>query len=170
MTDPIPPDPQIIKSNPVLKKNKKQFDQTKIVQKEQEIADLKDKLARSLADYANLEKRVDSQRQLVSTLIIASIMDKLLVVLDDFYRSYQHLNDAGLKMAIDKFVSVLKSNGVEEIEALGQHFDPVLMDCIEAKEGDQDIVLEVKTKGYKLNGQIIRPAKVVVGKQTEIKN
>ena len=69
-------------------------------------------------------------------------------------------------MTIDKFVSVLKAQGVEEITALGQKFDPNSMDCVGVKEGESGQVLEIHKKGYKLNGSVIRPSQVVVGKMS----
>jgi len=131
---------------------------------DQKIKVLEDKLKRSLADYANLEKRVESQRQLFVTLATTAIVTKMIEVLDDFYLTHKHLSDPGLKMSIDKFVEVLKSEGVEEIKAKGQKFDPELMECVEVVEGKDDHVISVKKIGYKLNGHVIRPAQVSVGK------
>jgi len=152
-----------------MNSSKNQPDKTLPVKKmQQDIDDLKDKLARSLADYSNLEKRVENQRQLISTLTVAAIVNQLLAVLDDFYLANNHLKDNGLKMALDKFVNVLKAQGVTEIIATGQVFDPQSMDCVDVKEGQQDIVVDTVKRGYLLNGQVIRPAQVIVGK--EIKN
>jgi len=130
----------------------------------EKITSLEERLARSLADYLNLEKRIDSQRQLFVTLATTSILSKMVEVLDNFYLAQKHLNDPGLKMAIDKFDSVLKTEGLEEINPLGLEFDPQSMECIETVEGKENFVIEVKKLGYKLNGHVIRPAQVSVGK------
>jgi len=130
----------------------------------EKITSLEEKLARSLADYSNLEKRIDSQRQLFATLATTSILSNMVEVLDNFYLAQKHLNDPGLKMAIDKFDSVLKTEGLEEINPLGLEFDPQSMECIETVEGKENFVIEVKKLGYKLNGHVIRPAQVSVGK------
>jgi len=125
---------------------------------------LSDKLNRSLADYQNFEKRVEAQRQVFITLALSSIFDKILASLDDLHLVDKHLNDKGLKMAITKFENVLKSEGLEEIVALGQSFDPQTMDCVDTtNKVKKDLVAEVKKKGYKFNGQVIRPAHVIVG-------
>jgi molecular chaperone GrpE len=131
------------------------------------INSLEDKLARSLADYSNLEKRIESQRQLFVTLATTSILSKMVEILDDFYLAQKHLNDPGLKMAIDKFNSVLKIEGLEEINPKDCEFDPHFMECIEAVEGKENFVVEVKKLGYKLNGHVIRPAQVSVGKNSD---
>lgn len=135
----------------------------RIAQLEQESATMADKLARSLADYSNLEKRIESQRQLFVTLATTSILSKMVDVLDDFYLAQKHLNDDGLKMAIDKFNSVLKIEGLEEINPVGLEFDPQSMECIETTKGKENFVVDVKKLGYKLNGHILRPAQVSVG-------
>ncbi len=136
----------------------------KLIKMEQKAAELEDKLKRSLADYSNLEKRIESQRQLFVTLATTAIISRMVEVLDDLYLAQNHLKDMGLKMGIDKLLQVLKSEGLEEIKAEGEDFDPELMECIEVRQGDENKVLEVKKNGYKLNGHVIRPAQVVVGK------
>jgi len=128
---------------------------------------LEDKLKRSLADYANLEKRIESQRQLFTTLATVDIVSKMLSVLDDFYLAQNHLKDSGLQISIDKFKKVLSDQGLTEIEAKGLEFDPKSMDCVDVAEGKQDHVVSVRKIGYRLNNHIIRPAQVVVGHPTK---
>ena len=135
----------------------------RITELEQESAAMADRLSRSLADYSNLEKRIESQRQMFVTLATTSILVKMVEVLDDFHLAQKHLNDPGLKMAIDKFDSVLKIEGLEEINPVGLEFDPQSMECIETTKGKENFVVDVKKLGYKLNGHIIRPAQVSVG-------
>jgi molecular chaperone GrpE len=145
-------------------------DVEKLLDLEQKTATLEDRLARSLADYANLEKRIESQRQLFVTLATTAIVTKMIEILDDLYLTYNHLQDQGLKMTIDKFVNVLRSEGVEEIDTSNQEFDPVTMECIQVVEGPENQVISTKKPGYKLNGHIIRPAQVTVGKSGQITN
>lgn len=131
---------------------------------EQQIKELEDKLARSLADYVNLEKRHGEQHQLFATLAIAAFITQMLEVLDDLQLAYQHLPDPGLKMAIDHFLSVLKNQGLEEVKAKDESFNPETMECLAPVDGDDNKVIEVKRPGYLLNGQCLRPAQVFVGK------
>jgi len=58
---------------------------------------LREKLSRSLADYDNLLKRVISQKEQVNKMATASLVDKLLGVIDDFDRAQDHLKNKGLK-------------------------------------------------------------------------
>jgi len=131
-----------------------------------EVQELQDKLARSMADYANLEKRVESQRQMFVTLATVAIISKMIEVLDDLNLTQSHLKDPGLQMTVDKFMNVLKSEGLEEIKADKATFDPNTMECVNLVEGEDDKVVSVHKKGYLLNGQVIRPAQVIVSKKT----
>jgi hypothetical protein len=64
-------------------------------------------------------------------------------------------------------LDILKSHGVEQIKSLGEKFDPALHEAMTQRaEPDQEenVVLEEFQKGYKLNGRVIRPSKVIVNK------
>ncbi len=143
---------------------------TQHVQLQQQIDDLKDKLARALADYANLEKRIDGQRQLFVALSTTAIITKMIEVLDDLHLAQNHLKNPGLQITINKLVSALRDEGLTEVEAQNHTFNPETMDCVEVAIGPQDQVVQVKKRGYLFNGRCLRPAQVVVGKNSEIKN
>jgi len=136
---------------------------------EAQIHDLEEKLARSLADYSNLQKRHTEQHQMFATLAITAFISQMVAVLDDLHLAYQHLPDPGLKMAIDRFVSVLKDQGLTEIDALHQDFDPNTMECLQVVPGQENQVMEIKKPGYLINGQCLRPAQVTVGKKLDTK-
>jgi len=127
-------------------------------------SDLAAQLKRALADYHNLSKRVKEKQSDWRNQAAAGIIDKLLDVYDDLCRAEQHLQDRGLTMAVNQFWAVMKSEGVEKIKSDGENFDPELMDCVQVVKGAKNVVAETVTKGYKLNGRVIRPAKVKVGK------
>ena len=131
------------------------------------IKQLEEKLARSLADYSNLCKRIEHQKEAFYSIASASLMTKMIDVLDNFYLADSHLKDEGLKMAINNFVSVLKSEGLEEIETQDKDFDHNFMECVQTEKGPSDKVLKIVKKGYLLNGQCLRPVQVVVGKSNQ---
>jgi len=137
-----------------------------ILKMEGQIKGLEEKLTRSLADYANLQKRQEEQHQFFATLAIAGFISQMLDVFDELLLAYKHLPDPGLKMAIDRFESVLKNQGLQEIKAVGETFNPETMECLQTVEGDADKVLEVRKRGYLLNGRCLRPAQVTVGKKS----
>lgn len=130
-----------------------------------QIEDLTNKWKRALADYANLEKRIEGNKQSFVNFANADLIFKLLGVLDNLEKAEVHLHDQGLTLAVNQFQKVLKDEGVEEIKTLGQKFDPKIMDCTEVIQGKEGIVLAVTQKGYLLKEKVIRPAKVKVGKE-----
>ncbi len=134
------------------------------VQLEEKLVDLENKWKRAAADYRNLERRIEKGKADLVKFANASLIDKLLSVLDDLQRAEKHLKDKGLTMAVNQFRQVLKTEEVEEIKALNEQFDPELMDCVEITRGPENVVIEVCQKGYQLAGKVIRPAKVRVGK------
>ena len=143
-------------SNPKNKKN---------VAMSKKVTLLEDKLKRSLADYSNLEKRIEKQRQLFVTLATVGIVSKMIDILDDLYLAHHHLKNSGLKITINKFYKILEDQGLKEIKAKGQEFNPKSMDCVNVATGKQDHVVSIRKRGYTLNNHVIRPAQVVVGRQ-----
>jgi len=135
------------------------------------------KLQRVSADYANFQKRVT--KQIADTICYEKerIIKTLLPALDNFEHTLQNANSAenadafvkGIRIIYDQMLDILKSHGVEQIKAPGEKFDPALHEAMMQKtepEKEDNIVLEEFQKGYKLNGRVIRPSKVIVNKQT----
>ncbi|MBI4029003.1 MAG: nucleotide exchange factor GrpE [Candidatus Blackburnbacteria bacterium] len=124
-------------------------------------------LARALADYQNLVKRVDRERVEIYTRASKNIIEELIPVLDLLSRAQKHLKDPGLEMALGQFRQVLERYGVEEIEAKeGIVFDASLHEAVETVEGGEvGKIAQVAQAGYKWKeGMVLRPAKVVVYK------
>lgn len=130
---------------------------------EEKREDFENRLKRALADYANLEKRVEREKGAFIKLANAQLLDKLLPVWDDLELCEKHLKDKGVSLVCDRFQEVLEGEGVGEIKALGQKFNPETMDCVELIAGPKNEVIEVVLKGYWLNDKVLRPAKVKVG-------
>lgn len=129
----------------------------------EEMQDLENKWKRALADYQNLEKRVESQQGMYIKMANVGLIDKLLPVLDDLERASEHVKDDGLKMIVKQFHQVLESESVVKIETTESEFDPEYMDCVEMVEGQTNKVVEEVLSGYVLGETVIRPAKVKVG-------
>lgn len=136
------------------------------------------KLQRVSADYANFQKR--APKQIADTILYEKekIIKTLLPVLDNFEHTLQNASSAenadvlikGITIIHDQMLDILKSHGIEQIKALGEKFDPALHQAMMQKaepEQEENIVLEEFQKGYKLNGRVIRPSKVIVNKKTE---
>lgn len=134
-----------------------------------EIENLKLQLARALADYDNLRKRVEREREDSKYLSKLIVISRLLPVFDMFEDAQKHTGDAGLGIAIKVLHETLKDEGVEEVRvAVNDEFNPELHEAVDTVESeDKDNIIEsVALKGYKfVNGPLIRPAKVKVYKK-----
>ena len=127
------------------------------------IKDLELKWKRALADYHNLEKRIDKEKEFFVKFSNAQLLGNLLSVLDDFERAEKHLKDQSLSLAVNKFKEILQKENLEEIKAQGEEFNPELMEATEIVKGPKNRVVEVVNKGYLLNNKVLRVAKVKVG-------
>jgi molecular chaperone GrpE len=130
---------------------------------------------RTSADYANFQKRATKQTADTIAYEKEKIIKTLLPALDNFEHTLQnaHLAESsdvlakGIQIIYDQILDILKSHGVERIDALGEKFDPALHEVITQKvesEKEENIVLEEFQKGYKLNGRVIRPSRVIINK------
>jgi molecular chaperone GrpE len=137
--------------------------------------ELSDKYLRIVAEYDNYRRRTAKEKIELSNSVKANIILTFLPVVDDMDRAMQFVveeseNDAtanGMKLIYAKFYDFLKSQGVEEIEALGAEFDLDLHEAV-TKFAAEDPkmkgkVIDVVQKGYTLNDKVIRFSKVVVG-------
>jgi len=136
------------------------------------------KLQRVSADYANYQKRAPKQIAEAVAYEKEALIKSLLPALDNFEHALVGAESArnsqavldGVRIVYNHFLDILKSCGVEQISALGQKFDPALHQAMtQRQENDKQdgTVLEEFQKGYKLNGRVIRPSKVVVNKPSD---
>jgi len=124
--------------------------------------DLENKLKRALADYQNLQIRVEKQRQSFMNYAKEEVLLNFLPVLDNLERAVQSIEDEGIQLVADQFNQVLEKQGLEPIGGKGEEFDPYKHECIEVTGQDQ-IISEVLEKGFKLGEKVIKVAKVKVG-------
>ena len=132
-----------------------------------QIADLTGKWKRALADYQNLEKNIEKDKRQWIDFASGQLILKLLPVLQNLTKAAKQLDNEGLSLTIEQFKKALSEEGLEEIEIKPGKtaFNADTMECVEAREGKEEIILEVLEKGYKLKEKILKPAKVVVGKE-----
>ena len=160
---------------PVPKKDELEKLRQQIDNLQKEKDELFEKLQRLSADYANFQKRVPKQTADSILYEKEKIIKSLLPVLDNFEHTLQNAHSAenvdilikGIQIIYDQMLDILKSHGAEQIKAIGEIFDPALHEAIMQKTQPQqkeNTVLEVFQKGYKLNGRVIRPSRVVVNK------
>lgn len=131
------------------------------------MAALKNQLARALADYQNLTKRLEKEREEVYLRATRNFVEDLLPVVDDLERAQVHLEDQGLGLGLEHLKRLLDSYGVVEIPAkVGDEFVPEVHEAIDSvQSGNENTLAQVIAKGYKWkDGKVIRPAKVTVYK------
>lgn len=132
---------------------------------------------RSQADFENYKKRVEREKEEIVDSANNTLISNLSTVVDDVERAFASLpvplteSDwiEGIKLIYKKFKAVLEAQGLTEIKAKGEPFDPHLHEAVMRREGEEGMVIEEIQKGYKLKNKVIRPSLVVVGQGKEDK-
>ena len=127
---------------------------------------------RTKADFENYRKRVAKETSEALARGKADLAKSLLPALDNLERALAVGEDAanhgalveGVAMVRDELHSRLQAAGVESFDPTGEKFDPQVHEALSTQpgEGESGVVLETVERGYRLNGQVLRPAKVVV--------
>jgi molecular chaperone GrpE len=128
---------------------------------------------RTKADFENYRKRVSREASEAEARGRAALARDLLSVVDNLERALaaaeprdngapSHIAE-GVRLVYEELSGVLANAGVESFEPTGEQFDPEQHEAMLARPGTEGEVLEVFQKGYRLNGQVLRPARVVVG-------
>ena len=121
------------------------------------------------ADFDNYRKRNAALSEEMKSLGKATVIEKMLTVLDNCDLARKYLTDeaalTGFNMMERQILDALESFGLKEIEAEGKEFNANVMSAVEREkaEGSEGKVLAVLAKGYTLNGKVLRPASVKVG-------
>ena len=158
-------------ANKNQKRLKAKKDKKKSGQNNKKIEILNNQLKRVLADYDNLKKRIERERQEYTKRAGVRIASKIFSVLDMLYNVQNYLKDPGLAIAIEELKKVLEFEGIEEIRPKNKDmFDEEFYEAtevLETKEKDLDNkVAELQLVGWKFaEGSVIRPAKVKVYKK-----
>lgn len=138
-----------------------------------QVEEYKVALQRERADFVNYKKRVEREKSELSGNVTAKTLLNVLPIIDDFDRAMQATPEdvknngwaTGFSLIHKKFQDLLQNLGVEQINPLGQPFDPNFHDAIGSDDSDEyesGAVIEVLQKGYAMEGKCIRPAIVRV--------
>ena len=135
------------------------------------VKSLEEKVLRSQADVDNIRK--SSQKEILKSRLFSAetITRELLTPIDNLQRALDHSKDgipaSLIELVLKEIVQALLKNNVEEINPLGEKFDPNFHEALsiqKEKKKEPDEILEVIQKGYKIHDRIIRPALVIVNK------
>ena len=149
--------------------------QARIIQLEQASEDYRDKWLRAVADYKNFKRRAEQERAELIRGASAGLLLKLLPVVDDIERAAASAPAEssgsswfeGFRLIAQKLQTILESEGVTAIAALGQEFDPNQHEAViyeDTGDGSDGRVVAELQKGYKLRDRVLRPTMVKVGK------
>jgi molecular chaperone GrpE len=126
---------------------------------------------RSQADFENYRKRTAREAAAAGERAKSGLVRELLPVVDNLERALasaaegeRHLAE-GVQLVHSELLAVLERNGVEQFDPRGDRFDPAEHEALSMREQDgteSGLVLDVVEKGYRANGTILRPARVVV--------
>ena len=126
---------------------------------------------RTKADFENFRKRVARQEAEAEMRARSELARSLVPILDNLERALAAAGEEeshlahGVRLVYEELVAVLNRAGVESYEPEGEQFDPDWHEAMLTRPGDEGQVLEVLEKGYRMDGQVLRPARVVVGKE-----
>ena len=128
---------------------------------------------RTKAEFENYRKRMGRREAEAEIRGRGELARDLVPVLDNLERALAAANPEedhlaeGVRLVRDELTGVLARAGVEIYSPAGEQFDPDWHEAMLTRPGEAGLVLEVLEKGYRLNGQVLRPARVVVGAAEE---
>jgi molecular chaperone GrpE len=143
---------------------------------EAEVAELRDRLLRTQADFDNYRKRMLREREESARYANAALLSDLLAVIDDFERAIRSAEESrdfavflqGVSMIERRMLEMLESRwGLKRYSSVGEAFDPVRHEAMMRTEAPAaaaagPVVIEEFLKGYFLHERVLRPAKVRV--------
>ena len=148
----------------------------KVKKLEAELEEWKSSYTRKLAEFQNFTKRKENEVAEMRKYASEGIIVKLLDNIDNLERAVDASKESqnfdslieGVNMILNNLKHLLAEEGVEEIEAAGKEYDPYehkAMITENKEELDDNVVVQVFQKGYKMKGKVVRPAMVTVNKK-----
>ncbi len=127
---------------------------------------------RTQADFDNYKKRAGQESKEMIEFANRALVLNLLAIIGDLERALDSLPSEleefswveGIKLIYNKLKATLEAQGLTEIKAEGELFDPHLHEAVMHREGEEGLVIEEIQKGYKFKDRILRPSMVIVGK------
>lgn len=141
--------------------------------KDEQIADLTDKLTRQMAEFDNYRKRTEKEKSAMYEIGAKDVIEKILPVVDNFERGFVTVSEEekenpfvqGMDKVYKQLMTMLEGLGVKPIEALGQEFNPDLHHAVmhvEDEEAGENVIVEEFQKGYMYRDNVVRYSMVKV--------
>ena len=142
---------------------------TILLQKEQ-LEEQEDRLKRLMAEFDNFKKRSSKERETLYNSLVSDIFSSLLPVIDNLEKAVETKTEdesykQGVELVLKQFKDVLTANGIQEIESVGNVFDPELHEAVASVVDEnlgEKVIKEEYRKGYKIGSKVIRHSMVVV--------
>jgi molecular chaperone GrpE len=144
-----------------------------IADKDKELAEVKDKYLRVLADAENARKRIRQQSEESVRVQRENFLRDLLPIVDNLERAVDAARSGsggqsiveGVEMVLRSLLDFLRANGVTQVSAVGQQFDPQLheaVDHVHSAEHPPNTIVSEFHRGYAIGDRTLRPARVAV--------
>ena len=141
--------------------------------KDEQIADLTDKLTRQMAEFDNYRKRTEKEKSAMYEIGAKDVIEKILPVVDNFERGFVTVSEEekenpfvqGMDKVYKQLMTMLEGLDVKPIEALGQEFNPDLHHAVmhvEDEEAGENVIVEEFQKGYMYRDSVVRYSMVKV--------
>ena len=148
-------------------------DKKELARKDAEIADLKDRYMRTLAEYENFRKRTEKEKADIYSFAVRDVMGRILPVLDNLERGVAAVPEdskddpfaSGMEKILRQFEKALDDIGVKPIEAAGKTFDPNFHNAVMHVDDESlgaNVVAEELMKGYTYRDSVVRHSMVKV--------
>jgi molecular chaperone GrpE len=166
------------KKEPKTKKNKLNEKQIEELQKRAAAADeYLGQFKRLMAEFDNYKKRMVREQSNAIAMSSKNLIVQLLPIIDDLERALRSVDEGqsleivakGVKLTHADIKKLLQAEGVEEIDPEGEEFNPAEHEAVASVESEEEenCIIQVMQKGYKINGMVIRPAMVTVSCKNE---
>ena len=123
---------------------------------------LENKFLRLYADFENYKKRVSKEKEELVIQTKSSLLNPILDLENELTLAKKSTNEEGVILIWEKFQKFLTDNNIEVVQT--DVYDPYLHDVISVLETGEEKILDVVSRGYKIDNKIIRYPKVILGK------
>ena len=149
---------------------------SELEQAQQEAKDLRDEMLRMRAETDNLRKRLQKEKQDSVQFANERLIKQLIPIFENLDRALKAPDTnvdslkEGVQLTSDQVLALFKKENVEPIQAVGEPFDPSIHEVlsqIESNDHDENTVIEEFSKGYRMNGRVLLPTRVVTSKKPQ---
>ena len=149
---------------------------SELEQAQQEAKDLRNEMLRMRAETDNLRKRLQKEKQDSVQFANERLIKQLIPIFENLDRALKAPDTnvdslkEGVQLTSDQVLALFKKENVEPIQAVGEPFDPSIHEVlsqIESNDHDENTVIEEFSKGYRMNGRVLLPARVVTSKKPQ---